>query len=61
MEIFIKSSRYILGPVSQHFILKILDMSREWAVVGRPAWCHIFGEKKYRLVHRIPEPHTKGS
>ena len=54
MEIFIKSSRYILGPVSQHFILKILDMSREWAVVGRPAWCHILGEKKVST--RSPYP-----
>ena len=23
-------------------------------MVGRPAWCHILGEKKYRLVHRTP-------
>ena len=29
-------------------------VSIKWPVVGRPVWCHMLGEKKYRLFHQIP-------
>ena len=50
--LFIQDKRAIVRLLLCLLFASIVSV--EWPVVGRPAWCQILGEKKYRLFHRTP-------
>ena len=56
--IFNLSGNSVKWSVSWGDVVNSPIVSVEWPVVGRPAWCHILGEKKYRLFHRTPRNST---
>ena len=43
-----------IWAVSSGDVVNSPIVSVEWPVVGRPAWCHILGEKMFRLFHQTP-------